>query len=231
MSNFSRGTNRQPVITTLFGPPKTAAETELSPPDERFAITRNSLGKTLVVLAALPFLWGVYVGAYHYWHPPTLWTQTNATVLDGKIQMTRDICDAGWHRGSRNSVPKCDYYVFRFGVSYFAAGEVQQSQLDSPLFTHKHEAESWASQLVPGHELPVIYDAVDAGRVRRADDPPPQYAVGPSIGYYPVGMTGPEVVIESATKPLVVAFCLLVPGILLIASSQSERRGPEAKGL
>ena len=229
MSLFSNGTHRQPEITTLFGPPKTVDETQPSPPDERFAITRKSLGKTLVILAALPFLWGVYVAAYHYWHPPTLWTHANATVLDGKIQMTRNICDAGWHSGTSGtsgaSIPKCDYYVFRFGVSYFVAGETQQSQLDSPLFTHKGEAEAWASHLTPGHPLAIIYDPLDAGRVRRADDPPPgQYAGGPSIGYYPVGITGPEVVIESATGPLEVAFCFLVPGLLLIASSRSERR-------
>lgn len=226
MSNFSRGTNRQPEITTLFAPPKTADETEPSPPDERFAITRKSLGKTLVVLAALPFLWGLYAAAYHYWHPPTLWTHTNATVLGGKIQMTRDICPPGWHSGtSGDLVPNCDYYVFRFDVSYFVGGETQESKLDSPLFTHKREAEDWASRLIPGHPLAIIYDPLDAGRVRRADDPPPgRYAAGPSIGYHPVGMSGPEVVIESATGPLGVAFCLLLPGILLIASSRSKRR-------
>jgi hypothetical protein len=226
VSNFSNGTHRQPEITTLFGPPKTADQTEPSPPDERFAITRKSLGKTLVVLAALPFLWGVYVAAYHYWHPPTPWTHTNATVLDGKVQMTRNICPAGWHsRTFRDSLPNCDYYVFRFSVSYLVAGETQQSKLDSPRFIQKREAEAWASQLTPGHPLAVIYDRSDAGRVRRADDPPPgHYATGPSIGYYPVGIGGPEVVIESATGPLCAAFCLLAPGILLIASSRSERR-------
>jgi hypothetical protein len=227
VSNFSHGTDRQPEITTLFGPLKTADETEPSPPDERFAITRKSLGKTLIVLAAFPFLWGVYVGAYHYRHPPTLWTHTNATTLDGKIEMTRSPCPAGRYSGTtlRDSVPYCDYYVFRFGVSYFAAGEARQSELDSPLFTHKREAEAWASQLTAGHQLAILYDPLDAGRVRRADDPPPgQYAVGPSIGYYPVGRSGPEVVTESATEPLGVAFCLLLPGILLIASSRSERR-------
>jgi hypothetical protein len=227
MSNFSNGTHRQPEITTLFGPPKTADQMEPSPPDERFAITRKSLGKTLVILAALPFLWGVYVAAYHYWHPPTLWTHTDATVLDGKVQMTRNICPPGWHSGTtlRDMVPKCDYYVFRFDVSYFVAGETQQSQLDSPLFTHKGEAEAWASRVTSGHQLAVIYDPLEAGRVRRADDlPPGQYAGGPSIGYFPVGLTGPEVVIESATGPLGVAFCFLVPGILLLISSRSERR-------
>lgn len=92
MDHFSSGTRNQPEITTLFGPPKTPAGTEPPPPDERFAITRKSLGKTLVYLAVIPFLWGAYVGAYHYWHPaPTLWTRTDATVLDGKIQIKRDI--------------------------------------------------------------------------------------------------------------------------------------------
>jgi hypothetical protein len=200
---------------------------EPSPPDERFAITRKSLGRTLVVLAAVPFLWIVYVGAYHYWHPtPTLWTQTDASVLDGKIETTRNICPPGWHSGSPgHSVPNCDYYVFRFGVSYFVAGTAQQSKVDSPLFTLKREAEAWASHLTPGHRLAIIYDPLDASHVRRADDPPSGlYAVGPSIGYYPLGMSGPEVVIESATGPLGVAFCLLLPGIFLIASSRSERR-------
>lgn len=226
MSNFSHGTNRQPEITTLFGPPKTATDLEPSPPDERFSITRKSLGKTLVILAALPFLWGIYVGAYHYWHPPTLWTHTNATVLDGNLQKTRNICPASWHSGTSGAlVPNCDYYVFRFGVSYIVAGEVQQSKLDSPLFTHKRDAEAWASQLTPGHQLAIIYDPLDAGRVHRPDDlPPGQYGVGPSIGYYPAGISGPEVVIESAKGPLVVAFGLLVPGVILVASSRSERR-------
>jgi hypothetical protein len=226
VSNFSHGTDRQPEITTLFGPPRTGDETEPSPPDERFAITRKSLGKTLVVLAALPFLWGTYVGAYHHWHPPARWTHTTATILDGRIRMTRNICPAGWHSViSENTVANCDYYVFGFGVSYLVAGKTQQSKLDSPPFIQKREAEAWASQLTPGHPLAIIYDQLDAGRVRRADDPSPgQYSVGPSIGYYPVGIGGPEVVIESATGPLGVAFCLLVPGILLIASSRSKRR-------
>lgn len=227
MSNFSHGTNRQPEITTLFGPPKEAAETGPSPPNERFAITRKSLGKTLLVLAALPLLWSLYVGAYHYCHPPMLWTQTAASVLDGKIQPTRDFCSAGWHSQiTAKSPAKCDYFVFRFGVSYFVAGSPQQSKIDSPLFEYKREAEAWASRLTPGQQLEIIYDPSNLGRVRRADDPQPgHYATGPSLGYYPQGMTGPEVVIESATSPLIVAFCLLLPGILLLMSSRSERHG------
>lgn len=227
MSNFSSGTHNQPVITTLFGPPKTPAGTEPTPPDERFAITRKSLGKTLVFLAVLPFLWGAYVGAYHYWHPtPTLWTQTHATVLDGKIQTARNVCPPGWHSvDSVHSTAYCDYYIFRFGVSYLVAGAAHQSKIDSPFFTHKSEAENWASQFTPGRQLAIIYDPLDAGRVRRADDPPPgQYAAGPSMGYYPLGMGSPEVVVDSAAGPLKVALCLLLPGIFLILSSRSERR-------
>jgi hypothetical protein len=227
MSNFSRGTNHQPEITTLFGPPKIADETP-SPPDERFAITRKSLGKTLVILAAIPFLWGGYVGAYRYWQPaPTLWTRTDANVLDGRIQATRDLCPPGWHSGTvGHLVPHCDYYIFRFGVSYFVAGEARQSKLDSPLFTHKNEAEAWASQFEPGRQLTIIYDPSDASRIRRADDAPPgQYAIGPSIRYYPLGMGGSEVIVESAVGPMKAALWLLVPGILLILSSRSERRG------
>ncbi|HXC00269.1 MAG TPA: hypothetical protein VNU74_07695 [Terriglobales bacterium] len=226
MSNFSRGTNRQPEITTLFGSPKIADETQPSPPDERFAITRKSLGKTLVVLAAIPFLWGAYVGAYRYWHPaPTLWTRTDANVLDGRIQNTRDLCPPGWHSGTvGHLVPHCDYYIFRFGVSYFVGGESRQSKLDSPLFTQKREAEAWASQFEPGRQLTIIYDPLDARRIRRADDPPPgQYAAGPSIRYYPLGMGGPDVTVESAAVPMKAALCLLLPGILLILSSRSEQ--------
>lgn len=223
MNNLSsRGTNHEPEITTLFGPPTTAND---SSPDEGFAITRKSLGKTLIVLAALPFLWGLYVAAYHHWHPQTLWTRTTATVLDGKIRMTRDLCPAGWHSGSSgDSARNCEYYVFRLDVSYLVGRETQQSTLDSPLFTHQNEAEAWASQLPPGHPLAIIYDPLDARRVHRGDEAPPsQYAGGPSIGYYPVGVAGPEVVIESATGPMWAALCLLVPGILLIASSRSRR--------
>jgi hypothetical protein len=56
-----------------------------------------------------------------------------------------------------------------------------------------------------------------------ADDPP-SAAGGPSITYYPEGMSGPGKVIDSAAGPLKLAFCLLVPGIILILSSRSERR-------
>lgn len=227
MDHFSSGTRNQPEITTLFGPPKTPAGTEPPPPDERFAITRKSLGKTLVYLAVIPFLWGAYVGAYHYWHPaPTLWTRTDATVLDGKIQIKRDICPPGWHpTPTAHAIDNCDHYIFRFGVSYLVAGAAHQSTIDSPLFTNKREAENWASQFTPGRQLAIIYDPLDAGRVRRADDPPlGRYAGGPSIGYYPLGIAGPEVVVESAAGPLKAAFCLLLPGILLILSSRSERR-------
>ncbi|MGA2423052.1 MAG: hypothetical protein ABSG07_03535 [Terriglobales bacterium] len=226
MSHFSSGTHNQPEITTLFGPPKMPAGTDPPPPDQRFAITRKSLGKTLVILAIFPLLWSAYVGAYHYQHPPTLWTRTNATVLDGKIQMKRDICPPGWHPAiAAHAIAQCDFYVFRFGVSYLVAGAAHQSMIDSPLFTYKREAENWASQFTPGGQLAITYDPSDTGRVRRADDPPPgQYAAGPSIGYYPLGIGGPEVVVDSAAGPLKVAFCLLAPGILLLLSSRSERR-------
>lgn len=227
MSQFSNGTHNQREITTLFGPPQIPAGTEPTPPaDNRFAITRKSLGKTLLVIAAIPFLWGLYVGAYHYWHPaPTLWTRTDATVLDGKIQITRNVCSAGLHSGQRmHSVPECDYYIFRFGVSYFVEGAARQSNIDSPLFEHKREAEIWASQFAPGRQLAIIYDPLQADRVRRADDPPPsQYAVGPSIGYYPLGFGGPMIVYDSAIGPLKVALCFFVPGIVLLLSSRSER--------
>jgi hypothetical protein len=233
VSNSSLGTHNQPAITTLFGAPKTPAETEPGQPDERFAVTRKSLGKTLVVLAAIPFLWGVYVGAYRYWHPtPTLWTQIDATVQDGKIQIARDICPPGWHSGQPvESNPNCDYYVFRFGVSYFVAGAERQSKIDSPLFTYKREAENWASRFTPGRQLAITYDPLNPSRVRRADDPAPgQYATGPSIGYYPLGIGGPEAVVDSAAGPLKLAFCLLVPGIFLILAGRAER-ADSSKGL
>lgn len=226
MSNSSLGTHNQPAITTLFGPPKMPVETEPDPPDERFAITRKSLGKTLVALAAIPFLWGAYVGAYRYEHPtPTLWTQTDATVMDGKLQIARDICPAGWHTGHPvEANPYCDYYVFRFGVSYFVTGAARQSKIDSPLFTYRGEAENWASRFTHGRQLAIIYDPLNPGRVRRADDPAPgQYATGPSVGYYPLGVGGSKVVVDSAAGPLKVAFFLLVPGIFLILAGRAER--------
>lgn len=226
MSQASLGKHNQPEITTLFGPPKTPAGMEPAPADGRFAITRKSLGKTLLVLALFPFLWSVYVGVYHYWHPaPTRWTRTDATVLDGKIQLRRDICPGGWHQGrSAESIDGCDYYVFRFGISYAVAGATRQSKIDSPLFTHKGEAEDWAAQHKPGRPVAIVYDPLQAGLVRRADDPASgEYAMGPSIGYFPSGKGAPEVVIESPAGPLKVVLCLLIPGIFLLLSSRAER--------
>jgi hypothetical protein len=183
------------------------------------------VGKTLIVLAMFPLLWSAYVGVYHYRHPMTLWTRADATVLDGQIQIQRDICPAGWHpAGPGPTIPHCDYYIYRFGVSYFVAGAAHQSKIGSPLFTHKREAEDWALQLKPGRQLAIIYDPLEADRVRRANDPSPsQYAVEPSINYYPLGLGGPVDVIDSGAGPLKVAFCLLLPGILLLLSSRSER--------
>jgi hypothetical protein len=143
-------------------------------------------------------------------------------VIDGKIQITRNACDAGLHSGqTMHSVPDCNYYIFRFGVSYFVEGAALESKIDSPLFDNKHEAEIWASQFTPSRQLAIIYDPLDVERVRRADDPPPsQYAAPPSIDYYPLGFGGPMIVYDSATEPMKVALCFFLPGIVLLLSSR-----------
>lgn len=227
MSLFSTGTHNQPTITTLFGPPK-IPDTAWTPENQAYPINRRSLGKTLIVLGAFLLLWSGCVIARHRWAAPAPWRQTDATVLGGKIQTTPNACPPGWHAGdAERSLSLCDYYVFRFGVSYFVDGAARQSEVDSPLFTYKSEAENWASHFGQGRSLAIIYDPSDTNRVRRADDPPPfQSAAGPAIIFvnYPLGMAYPGEPVEAAAV-MRLGFYLLVPGVVLILSWRcSERR-------
>jgi hypothetical protein len=81
------------------------------------------------------------------------------------------------------------------------AGETRQSELDSPASAYSIDAQAWAGSWSRGRHIAILYKPSDPSKIRLADNSAELTAMG----------------------SLRVAFYFLVPGMLLILTSRSER--------
>lgn len=184
--------SHDPAITTVFD----AQESMPATPERSTRDFARFLGRTLVFVSILLFLLSGYVAFADYWIQ-TQWTKAEATVLSGEI---RQSSSGSTNRpGTAGSYSKM--YYFYCVVSYPVAGEIRQSDLNSPASAYRIDAQGWASKWSPNQHISILYKSSDLGRIR--------------LAYNPTEIT--------ATGTLRVAFCFLAPGILLILISRSDR--------
>ena len=89
-------------------------------------------------------------------------------------------------------------YFFHCTVSYPVAGEIRQSELDSPPSPYRIDAQLWAASWPQGKHIDILYKPSNPSRIRLVDNPAEVTAMG----------------------SLRVAFYFLVPGMLLILVSR-----------
>ena len=153
------------------------------------------LGRALVFFSMLLFLSSGYLAFASYWIRAH-WTKSEATVLSGELRQLSSGSTGTLRSGTRFS----NSYFFHCRVSYPVEGEARQSELDSPASPYT-DAQGWAANWSGGQHIAIRYQRSDPRKIRLADNPAELTAMG----------------------SLRVAFYFLVPGVLLILTSSSER--------
>jgi hypothetical protein len=187
--------SHEPAITTLFGPRHSA---RVTPEPSAGSALRNFgrfLGRALVFFSMLLFLLSGYLAFAHYWIQ-TRWTKSEATVLSGEF---RQFSSGSTSRLGSGTSSKS--YFYHCTVSYPVAGETQRSELDSPASPYRMDAQAWAGSWSQGQHIAILYKPSNPSRIRPVDNPAEVAAMG----------------------SLKVAFYFLVPGMLLMVTSRSER--------
>ncbi len=147
----------------------------------------------------LLFLSSGYLTFARYWIQAH-WTKSEATVLSGEFRQLSSGSTGTLRSGARFSKS----YFFHCTVSYPVEGETRQSELDSPASPYTMDAHVWAANWSRGQHIAIRYQRSNPRKIRLADNPDELTAMG----------------------SLRVAFYFLVPGVLLILTSSSERVGP-----
>jgi hypothetical protein len=159
---------------------------------------RRFLGRVLLFCSMLLFLLSGYLAFAHYWIQ-TRWTRSQATVLSGELRQLSTASTSTRRTGDTFSKS----YFFHCTVSYPVADETRQSELDSPASPYRMDAQVWAATWSRGQHIAILYKSSNPDKIRLADNPAELTAMG----------------------SLRVAFYFLVPGMLLILTSRSERPG------
>lgn len=149
------------------------------------------MGRALLFFSILPFLLSGYLAFNDYWFQ-TRWTKSEATVLTGEIRQLSTGPDSYGHSSTS--------YFFHCTVSYSAAGETLQSQLDSPASPYLLDTQVWAGTWSPGQHIEVRYEDSNPSKIRIEHNPSAITTLG-SLRF---------------------AFYFLVPGILLTLTSRSQ---------
>ena len=147
-------------------------------------------------VSMLLFLSSGYLAFARYWIQ-THWMKSEATVLSGEFRQLSSGSTGTLRSGARFSKS----YFFHCTVSYPVEGETQQSELDSPASPYTMDAQVWAAGWSRGQHIAIRYKRSNPSKIRLADNPAELTAMG----------------------PLRAAFYFLVPGVLLILTSSSER--------
>ena len=101
------------------------------------------------------------------------WIRADAKVLSVKVY---ESVDASGRRGNKSS------YGSRLRISYQAAGENRQSEIDSgPAFTNIADAGSYAAHFSFGRRISIFYKPSDPSIVQLQGDPPPTYITASQI--------------------------------------------------
>jgi len=146
----------------------------------------------LVAFSMLLFLLSGYLAFNRYWIR-TRWTKAEATALSGEIrQLSTSRIGSGTSSKS---------YFFHCTVRYPVAGEIRQSQLDSPPSPYRMDAQMWAAGWSPDRHIAIVYKPSNPSEIRLVDNPAELTAMG----------------------SLRMALYLFIPGTLLILTSRSGR--------
>jgi hypothetical protein len=183
------------AITTIFGPRKSAP---ITPHPSAGSALRNFgrfLGRALVAFSLLLFLLSGYLAFAHYWIQ-TRWTKSEATALSGEIRQFSSGSTST--KGSGTSSPS---YFFHCTVTYPVAGEIRQSQLDSPPSSYRMDAQVWAASWSQGQHIAILYEPSNPSKIRLVDNPAELTAMG----------------------SLRVALYFFISGTQLILASRSDR--------
>jgi hypothetical protein len=143
----------------------------------------------------LLFLLSGYLAFTHYWIQ-TRWTKSEATALSGEIRQF-----SSGSTSSKGSGTSSKSYFFHCTVTYPVAGEIRQSQLDSPPSPYRMDAQVWAASWSPGQHIAILYKPSNPSKIRLVDNPAELTAMG----------------------SLRVALYFFIPGTLLILTSRSDR--------
>lgn len=155
-------------LRTLFSSPAAIADPQPSPPG---TVLRN-LGRALLYFSAFFLLLGSYMEFTQYWIQAR-WIRADAKVLSVKVY---ESVDASGRRGNKSS------YGSRLRISYQAAGENRQSEIDSgPAFTNIADAGSYAAHFSFGRRISIFYKPSDPSIVQLQGDPPPTYITASQI--------------------------------------------------
>jgi len=184
--------NQPPEITTLFGSRKSGGTT--TEPSGGIALRHFAkfLGRALLFFSIFPFLLSGYLAFNSYWFQKR-WTKSEATVVSGKIRQLSSGPDSYGHSSTS--------YFFHCTVSYSAAGQTRQSQLDSPGSPYMLDAQVWAGTWSPGQHIEIRYKNSTPSKIRLDNNPAAITTLG-SLRF---------------------AFYFVVPGIFLTLTSRSER--------
>jgi uncharacterized protein DUF3592 len=188
--------SNDPTITSLFGPRKSDRAAPQPSPGSAGRNFARFLGRALVAFSMLLFLLSGYLAFAHYWIQ-TQWTKSEATVLSGEIRQR----SSGSARVSGSAGTSSNTYFFHCTVTYPVAGEIRQSQLDSPGSPYRIDAQAWAASWSQGQHIAILYKPSDPSKIRLIDNPAELTAMG----------------------SLRVALYLFLPGMLLILTSRSDR--------
>lgn len=191
--------SHEPAITTLFGPRRSARVTPAASAESTLRNFGRFMGRALVFCSMLLFLLSGYLAFAHYWIQ-TRWATSEATVMSGELRQ-RSTGSTGTLRTGGTASKS---YFFHCIVSYPVRGETRQSELDSPASSYGMDAQAWAGSWSRGQHIAILYKPSDPGKIRLADNPAELTAMG----------------------SLQVAFYFLVPGMLLVLTSRSERVDP-----
>jgi hypothetical protein len=196
--------SNDPTITTLFGPRKSARVTPDPSAGSALRDFGRFLGRALVAFSILLFLLSAYLAFNHYW-VQARWTKSEATVLSDEIRQR----SSGSTSRAGSVGTSSNMYFAHCTVTYPVAGEIRQSQLDSPGSPYRIDAQVWASSWAPGQHIAIRYKPSNPGKIRLVDNPDEVTAMG----------------------SLRVAFYFLLPGMLLILASRSDRGDSEKRNV
>ncbi len=156
----------EPAITTLCGSRKSAMATPSPSAGRALRDFGRFMGRALVAFSVLLFLLSGYLAFAHYW-AQRHWTKSDATVLSGELRQ--------FSTGSTSTTGSAGHfshsYFFHCTVSYSVAGEIRQSQLDSPGSPYRLDAQVWASSWSPGRHIAIRYEDSNPSKIRLVDNP------------------------------------------------------------